>query len=166
MFVPRNKKIVMAFGTFDYFHAGHENYLKQAKALGEYLIVVIARDRTVRQTKGEDSVHNERNRAKTVRESGIPDKVILGNHHDKHQVLRKYRPSVIALGYDQFIFTQKLEKTLIDLKLDADINRLDAHFPQVYKSSLIKQALKEKETEDTVVVTKITANTIPLSSKT
>jgi len=135
----------MAFGTFDYFHEGHEFYLKQAKELGDYLIVVIARDRTVRQTKSEMPVHNEGDRAHAVRNSGIADKVILGFHGDKHKVLKKYRPSVIALGYDQFIFTQKLEKTLIDLKLDAVIKRIDAFYPQVYKSSLIKRSLKEKE---------------------
>lgn len=144
MFEPKNKKIVMAFGTFDYFHEGHEYYLKKAKEMGDYLLVVIARDRTVRQTKGEMPVHSENERAHAVRQSGIADKVILGFHGDKHKVLKKYRPSVIALGYDQFIFTQKLEKTLIDLKLNAVVKRVEAFFPQVYKSSLIKRSLQEK----------------------
>jgi FAD synthetase len=140
------KKIVMAFGTFDYFHAGHENYLKQAAALGDYLIVVIARDRTARQIKGTAPLNSERKRASIVRKSGIAGKVILGEHGDKHKVLKKYRPDVIALGYDQFVFTQKLRKTLIDLNLDAEIKRLDAHFPQVYKSSLLKNRSMETET--------------------
>jgi len=131
----------MAFGTFDFFHAGHESYLKQAKELGEYLIVVISRDKTVKLIKGQPPLNSERKRAATVRETGIPDKVILGYHGDKHKVLKKFRPSVIALGYDQFVFTQKLEKTLIDLKLDAEIKRLDAHFPQVFKSSIIRKKL-------------------------
>ena len=131
----------MAFGTFDYFHAGHEHYLKQAKQLGEYLIVVIARDKTVRQIKGQKPANPEKTRAANVRNSGIANKVILGDLHDKHKVLRKYKPAVIALGYDQFVFTQTLKKTLIDLKLDADIRRIDAFFPQVYKSSLLKHQL-------------------------
>lgn len=134
----------MAFGTFDFFHAGHENYLKQAKELGEYLIVIIARDKTVKQIKGQAPAHSERKRAQIVEQSGIADKVVLGYHGDKHKVLRKFRPSVIALGYDQFVFTQKLEKTLIDLKLDAVIKRMDAHFPQVFKSSLIRKKLAEE----------------------
>lgn len=144
MFTPKNKKIVMAFGTFDYLHAGHENYLNQAKKLGEYLLVVIARDKTVRQTKGHSPANNEKVRAANVRKTGIADKVILGYHSDKHKVLRKYKPSVIALGYDQFVFTQTLEKTLIGLKLDADIRRMDAFFPQVYKSSLIRHRLMDE----------------------
>ncbi len=135
-----NKKTtVMAFGSFDYFHEGHSYYLQQARTLGDYLIVVIARDKTVKQIKGELPLHSERQRAKAVEQSGIADKVVLGYHDDKHKVLRKFRPNVIALGYDQFVFTQKLEKTLIDLKLDATIKRIEAYFPQVFKSSLLKK---------------------------
>lgn len=149
------RKIVMAFGTFDYLHAGHEFYLKNAKALGDELIVIIARDKTVRQIKGEDPLNNERKRLKAVRELGIANRVVLGNHKDKHKVLRKYRPNVIALGYDQFVFTQKLKKTLIDLQLNAEIERIDAHFPQVYKSSLLKKMTTEEREKVTDELTTI-----------
>ena len=138
------KKIVMAFGTFDYLHAGHEFYLQKAKELGDELIVIIARDKTVKQIKGESSTHAERQRAKAVRNLHIADRVVLGSHGDKHKVLRKYRPNVIALGYDQFVFTQKIEKTLIDLNLDTKIVRIEAHHPEVYKSSIIKQQEQEE----------------------
>lgn len=140
----------MAFGSFDYFHDGHESYLKQAKELGEYLVVVIARDKTIKQIKGRSAVHPERERAKAVRESGIADKVILGYLGDKYKVIREFRPEVIALGYDQIVFTQKLEKALIDLKLNTIIHRLQPYFPQVYKSSLIRkktEEMKEKSME-------------------
>lgn len=130
----------MAFGTFDFFHEGHESYLNQAKELGDYLIVVISRDHTVKQIKGELPLNSEKKRAETVKKSGIPNKVILGYLDDKHKVLKKYRPAIIALGYDQFVFTQKLKKTLIDLQLDANIRRLAPYFPQVFKSSLLKKA--------------------------
>jgi len=146
---PENLQTVMAFGTFDLFHAGHENYLKQAKALGQYLIVVIARDETVKKIKGHEPEHNENERLKNVKMSGIADKVVLGYKGDKYKVLKKFRPNTIALGYDQFVFTQRLKKTLIDLKLDADIIRLEPYFPQIYKSSLIKKGLaQEQETNE------------------
>jgi FAD synthetase len=143
MFTPKNKKIVMAFGTFDIFHAGHEFYLKKAKELGEYLIVVISRDKTVRQIKGHAPAHSEHKRAAAIRKTGIADKVLLGYHDDKHKVLLKYRPEVIALGYDQFVFTQMLRKTLIDNKMDTVIKRIDSYFPQVYKSSIIKREMEK-----------------------
>jgi len=142
---PQEKKVVMAFGTFDFFHAGHEFYLKQAKELGDYLIVVVARDRTVLQIKGEEAVNSERKRLNTLKKLEIADKVILGHPSDKHKVLRKFRPNIIALGYDQFVFTQTINKTLIDLNLNTSIHRIDAHFPQVYKSSLIKHGISEEK---------------------
>lgn len=129
----------MAFGTFDYFHAGHEHYLREARKLGDELIVVIARDKTVRQIKGAQPQFTERQRAKRVKQSGIATKVILGNHNDKYKVLKKHRPTIIALGYDQYAFTQRLKKIIIEQKLNASIKRLDSHNPQVYKSSLLKQ---------------------------
>lgn len=139
-------KKVMAFGTFDLFHAGHENYLKQAKALGDKLVVIIALDETVKKIKGHLPTHNQKERMQSVKNSGLADQVLLGNREDKHKVLKKHRPDVIALGYDQFVFTQRLEKTLIDIKLDAQIERLMPYFPQVYKSSLLREQMKNEGT--------------------
>ena len=45
-------KKVMAFGTFDGLHPGHLNFLKQARRLGDSLVVVVARDANVRKIKG------------------------------------------------------------------------------------------------------------------
>ncbi len=140
----------MAFGTFDFFHAGHEFYLKKAKELGDQLIVVISRDRTVQQIKNAPASNSEKKRLKTVKSKGIADKVILGHHKDKYKVIKKYRPDIIALGHDQYVFTQALKKTLIDLKLNTCIERIDAHFPQVYKSSLIRKRTHVEEQEKKV----------------
>jgi len=130
---------VMAFGTFDHFHAGHENYLKQARDLGDELIVVVARDQTVKQIKNKLPEHNEKKRVELVEQSKLANKVIVGYKNDKYKVLKKYRPNIIALGYDQFAFTYRLKKQIIDLKLDATIERLKPYKPQLYKSSIIKQ---------------------------
>ena len=132
--------IVMAFGTFDYFHAGHEDYLRQAKALGDQLIVVVARDDTVRKVKGHEAKFNERKRLKDVSQCPSVDKAVLGNSEDKYKVVRKYRPNVIALGYDQFVFTYGLKQLFIKEKLSARIVRLQAFSPDTFKSSLIRKS--------------------------
>ena len=44
---------VMATGTFDLLHMGHIYFLKEAKKLGDKLIVIVARDSTVRKMKHE-----------------------------------------------------------------------------------------------------------------
>ncbi len=133
-----DKKLVMAFGTFDFFHAGHENYLKQAKALGETLIVTVARDVTVKKIKGFDPTHNEKTRLKNVSNCQYVDKAVLGNPDDKYKVIKKYKPNILALGYDQFVFTYDLKKFFIKEKLDIEIIRLEPYQPQAFKSSILR----------------------------
>ena len=139
-----NKK-VMVFGTFDVFHLGHEFFLKQAKKLGDYLIVVIARDKTVKKVKSEYPQQNEKERMQAVKNSEYADKVILGEIDDKYKIIRKFKPDIIALGYDQFVFTYKLNKMIIDEKMDTEIIRLESYEPNVYKSSFIKSLNEEAE---------------------
>lgn len=142
--MSKDKITVMVFGTFDYLHAGHENLFVQARELGDEIVAVIGRDRTVRAIKGDLPDHNEKERLKNLEATGWADKVILGNSKDKNQVIKEYRPDVIALGYDQFAFTYRLEKFLMEIKLDSKIVRLMPYRPDLYKSSLLKE---QKEAE-------------------
>lgn len=132
-------KTVMAFGTFDYFHAGHENFLKQAAALGSVLIVVIARDETVKNVKGLRATNSEKKRLKDVSVCPYVTKAVLGNLDDKYRIIKKYKPDIIALGYDQFVFTYKLRTFLIKEKMDTEIIRLQAFKPSAFKSSILRQ---------------------------
>lgn len=145
------KTLVMVFGTFDYLHAGHENLFTQARELGSEIIAVIAKDKTVKNIKGEFPDHNEKMRLETLKETHWADKVILGNDKDKTKVIKIYRPDVIALGYDQFAFTYTLDKLIIDEKLNTKIIRLKPYRPDMYKSSLIREAKEEAE----VCITKL-----------
>jgi FAD synthetase len=70
-----HQKVVMAFGTFDILHAGHEHYLNQAKELGDYLIVVVARDQTVRSVKGEAATNSEKVRLNNLKKTGLANQV-------------------------------------------------------------------------------------------
>jgi len=130
---------VITFGTFDYLHAGHESYLRQAKENGDYLIVVVARDKTVRSIKGALPDKPERKRLKAIKSLPYVDKAILGNKDDKFKLIRQLKPDIIALGYDQFVFTYELEKLLIRNKLNTRIVRLKPYMPEINKSSIIKQ---------------------------
>nr|CCC95928.1 unnamed protein product [Trypanosoma congolense IL3000] len=50
---PRDGKIVYVQGSFDLFHVGHVQFLKKARALGDYLVVGLYDDQTIRGEKGE-----------------------------------------------------------------------------------------------------------------
>lgn len=136
--MQKNKKKVMVFGTFDYFHAGHENLFEQAKKLGDYLIVIVARDETVKTIKGENPKYSEKKRLKIVEKHPLVDKAVLGEIENKYKVIQKWKPDIIALGYDQFVFTYRLEKIIIDAKLNTEIHRLNPYKPEIFKSSLMK----------------------------
>lgn len=132
-------KKVMVFGTFDIFHKGHENFLKQAEKYGDYLIVIIARDKTVLKIKCKLPRNNEKKRLKRVEESKLADKVILGNLIDKYKAIKKYEPDIICLGYDQQVFTESLGEKLKEYNLlNTKIVRLKAFCPKKYKSSKFK----------------------------
>ena len=47
-----NKKIVLAGGCFDIIHTGHITFLKNAREMGDILIVLIESDERIREIKG------------------------------------------------------------------------------------------------------------------
>jgi FAD synthetase len=128
-------KKVMAFGTFDILHPGHTSVLKSAKKLGDYLVVVIARDATVLKLKGRKPLFNERVRLKNLKKLDIADKVRLGNLGDKYKVIKDEKPDVIALGYDQKFFVDDLKNVV---GKNVEIVRLKSYKPKIYKSSKLR----------------------------
>jgi len=143
----RKEKLVMIFGTFDYLHAGHENFINQAKELGTEVLAIIARDKTVKTIKGNFPDHTEKERLKNLLETKWIDNAILGNLKDKTKVIKSYFPDIIALGYDQFAFTYSLKKLIMDLRLNTEIIRLKPYRPDMYKSSIIKNKKKTFESK-------------------
>jgi FAD synthetase len=133
-------KKVLIFGTFDIFHKGHQSFLRQARKSGCFLTVVVARDKTVKKVKGRLPKNAEKVRLKNIVESKIADKVILGGLGDKYAIIKKIRPDIICLGYDQIAFVEKLEEKLVAYGLkNVRIKRLKPYKPEIYKSSLINK---------------------------
>ena len=134
------EKTVMVFGTFDLLHKGHLDFLKQAKKFGNNLIVVVARDETVKKVKGKFPDNNEKDRVRKIKGSGLVEMVLLGNKGaDKYQLIKKYQPDVICLGYDQEFFIRNLRKELDENGLGkTKIIRLNSYYPNKYKSSILK----------------------------
>lgn len=125
----------MVFGSFDGLHKGHLSYLKQAKKYGDYLIAVVAReDRIIRQKKHQPQF-SEPERLAAVKNSSLVNEALLGNENI-YEVLKKYQPDVICLGYDQRADVAFLKKNFPAIK----IIRLKAYKPEIYKSSKLYRA--------------------------
>ena len=128
----------MVFGVFDLLHPGHISFLKQAKKLGSFLIVSVARDVNVKKVKGKKPVFNEKKRMAYVKQLKIAKKVILGGTKDPWPHIVKEKPDLIALGYDQGSFVGDLPKELQKRGLKAKVIRLKPFRPTVFKSSKIR----------------------------
>jgi len=132
-------KKVLAFGTFDIFHKGHEFYLKEARKHGNTLNVVVARDSTVKQIKGKFPLNNELKRLIKIQNLDYVDKAFLGYEEDKYKIIEELKPEVICLGYDQNSFTDNLKKILKKRALNPKIIKFEKGFkPYKHKSSKLK----------------------------
>jgi len=134
-------KKVLAFGTFDILHPGHKHALKEAKKYGNHLTVIVARDATVCHVKGQKAVFKEKTRLKNLKELNIVDKVRLGCLGNKYKVIDDENPDIIALGYDQIFFVDKLKDVV---KKHVKIVRLKAYKPEIYKSSKLRAKINKK----------------------
>ncbi|KAJ1951551.1 choline phosphate cytidylyltransferase [Linderina macrospora] len=72
-------KVVYVDGAFDLFHAGHIEFFKRARELGDYLLVGIHDDQTVNSIKGGNfPVMNLQERVLGVLQCRYVDEVIIG----------------------------------------------------------------------------------------
>lgn len=118
---------VMVFGTFDGLHSGHINFFKQAKKHGDYLIVVVARDKTVKRVKNRLPSHNEKERLRIVQDCQLVNEARLGYEEDPYRIIKEIRPDVVGLGYDQKAFVDNLPKELKQNNLKTEIYRMKAY---------------------------------------
>ncbi len=104
---------VMAVGVFDLLHAGHLHYMEQAKSLGDYLVVVVAHDDTVRKRKHEP-VTGQDLRRRMVEGLKPVDEAVIGNPPDVpiFDILPDVKPDIIALGYDQEHAEERIRASL------------------------------------------------------
>ena len=93
--------IVMTGGAFDIIHPGHIETLEQARALGDALIVSVARDSTFEKNKKRKPQHSEVLRKNLVAAIRTVDCSVLGSETDIFETVELLKPDIIALGYDQ-----------------------------------------------------------------
>lgn len=137
---------VLAFGTFDLLHEGHISYLNQAKALGNELYVLVACDQAVEWAKGHFPIENEAIRLKSVKKLAIVDKAWIGepvtSKEDYLKPIIEIKPDIIALGYDQALeYGEWLRLESAKINPKSEIVRLQAHKPEIYKTSKLKKGL-------------------------
>ena len=128
----------MCFGTFDLLHVGHLDYFRQAKEKGDYLIVVIARDKT-KEEQDKEIAFCEHERLQLISSLKIVDEAVLGYPEDHFKIIEEKNPDIIFLGYDH----PQIENKLKD-KFDVEVFRGKPYQEHQHKSSKIRDKVLEQ----------------------
>ncbi|MBN1323636.1 MAG: FAD synthase [Methanotrichaceae archaeon] len=118
---------IVATGTFDLLHPGHILYLERSKALGDELVVIVARDVNVKHKP--KPIVPEDQRLRMIGALRVVDRAILGDESDIYKPLKEVEPDIITLGYDQHFDPRALEAELSRRGLKARVVRIEAKDP-------------------------------------
>jgi rfaE bifunctional protein nucleotidyltransferase chain/domain len=95
------RRLVFTNGCFDLLHVGHVRYLRQARALGDALIVAINSDRAVRELKGAGRpVMPAGERAELLAALEAVSYVTVFDELSPRQLIAKLLPDVLVKGGD------------------------------------------------------------------
>ncbi len=97
----KGKKIVFTNGCFDLLHYGHVMYLEKAKTKGDFLIVGLNSDSSVKRIKGDKRpIVNENDRAKVIEALASVDYVVLFEEDTPYETIKILKPDILIKGAD------------------------------------------------------------------
>jgi len=103
-FLPRKNKgrVVLTGGCFDILHIGHVRFLSEAKGMGDYLVVLLESDKSVKRLKGENRpVFIQKERAEMLTALRSVDLTVLlpmmEKDRDYLNLVMKIKPDIIAV---------------------------------------------------------------------
>ncbi len=115
---------VLASGVFDIIHPGHVYFLKEARALGDHLTVLVTSDGHAERTKRKPH-HAADKRASLVKSLEFVDDVFVGSDpYSLRLSLEASNPDVIALGHDQQLDEEFLKEEAAQLGWAVEVMRL------------------------------------------
>jgi FAD synthetase len=145
----RKRRVVLASGVFDLLHLGHVKFLEEAKKAGgenAKLVVIVARDSTVKDTKGRKPIMPENQRRALVESLRVVDAAVLGiENFDIGEVIESVKPDMIALGYDQVDMEQRVREYVNRHGLNVNVVRVGKfENDDMNSSSKIRKKILEK----------------------
>lgn len=97
-----NKKIVFTNGCFDILHPGHVDYLSQARDAGDFLILGLNTDNSVKRLNKAPNrpVNNEQTRALVLAGLASIDAIVLFDEETPYELIKYLKPDVLVKGND------------------------------------------------------------------
>jgi rfaE bifunctional protein nucleotidyltransferase chain/domain len=97
----QDKKIVFSNGCFDILHAGHVDYLEKAREKGDFLVIGLNTDNSVRRLKGQNRpINQENSRARVLAGLGFVDMVVLFEEDTPYEIVKALIPDILVKGKD------------------------------------------------------------------
>jgi D-beta-D-heptose 7-phosphate kinase/D-beta-D-heptose 1-phosphate adenosyltransferase len=97
----QGKRIVFTNGCFDLLHPGHMRYLYAARQMGDYLVVAVNTDRSVKIIKGANRpVQSQDERTELLAALSFVDAVVLFDEDNPLKVIQHLVPNVLVKGGD------------------------------------------------------------------
>jgi rfaE bifunctional protein nucleotidyltransferase chain/domain len=99
--LKKNKKIVFTNGCFDILHVGHITYLNQAKKLGDFLVIGLNSDRSVKKLKGNlRPINNQEDRKLLLENLKAVDLVEIFDEDTPVELIKIIKPAIYVKGGD------------------------------------------------------------------
>ncbi len=98
----QGRKIVLTHGVFDLIHWGHIHYLREAKKLGDVLVVSVVNDKFINgsEVKKRPLLFNQKIRTSWLAELQTVDYVVLANSPGPWKVMKSLLPDFYVRGSD------------------------------------------------------------------
>jgi len=133
------KKIVLVGGCFDIFHFGHLHFLREAKKMGDVLVVLLESDAYISRGKRKKPVHTQEQRAEILSSLRMVDYVVLLpelKHPDAEyeRIVSVIRPTMIPITKEDPLYEKKVQ-----LAVKWGAGSLEIHHLSSFSSSHIVQ---------------------------
>jgi rfaE bifunctional protein nucleotidyltransferase chain/domain len=142
----QGKKVVFTNGCFDVLHVGHIRYLQEACTLGDFLLIGLNSDASVKKNKGNDRpLNNELERAELLAALTCVDGIVIFGEDTPIELLKALKPAIDVKGGDYTVEQLPEAQTVQNYGGEVKILSLVP-----YRSTtriielLIQQALKDK----------------------
>ncbi|RKX58025.1 MAG: D-glycero-beta-D-manno-heptose 1-phosphate adenylyltransferase [Thermodesulfobacteriota bacterium] len=124
------QKMVFTNGCFDILHAGHVSYLESARHMGDYLVVGLNSDKSVRKIKGPGRpVNHEAMRAHVLAGLAAVDYVVIFDDPTPLHLIQTIIPNILVKGADW------KEKDIVGAETVKNAGGRIARIPFVYDTS-------------------------------
>lgn len=140
--MKNKQRVVLATGVFDVLHQEHTNFLRNAKAIGDYLIVGVESDVRVRQMKGEDRPVNTQDiRVANLEKLNIADEVFIlpeqfSTPEDHLSLIQKIKPRFLAVSSHTKYLKEKQE---ILEQCGGEVIIVHEHNPKISTTQLLQK---------------------------